>query len=519
MRTIDDRLAAVVFKLRDATNIIALPGGFPPELLRAIFFHLRPDTRRDWTRCETSPYADLRATSRVCRRWREIAISAPELWTYIILSDNPDGSEMDETCMARLCMLRSGARPLDLFCVHSELGYLLVPDRHRLRNLVFVYEYEGSEDELFDFLSTAPNLERLEIMVAEDTLMTWEPHEVALPCLRELAISNCSPWLNRKLESLTSLSLLCQEEIDAEIYSVLDVLRCYPLLEELVLEKDRSSEAQQALPPAHDIAAVPLHSLRKLHVCRLSDETTGILLGALDLPSRGIFMRFTDVSSDFRPVFEKLKPSISPLTATKLELIYPPKHGLIIHATDGATYTRLAHRYVGEHHLLLHRVWERPPEYPLKEFRLRIDRDVGSEVPLPRASCGLETLVIETANENVGLMLHFWLSPKEDGVPFPLLFTIELQSAPGVVNLDHVLKVRSDAGHRLRTLRIRWYAGCEARVARSAQFVDRLDIYHADGKARCRMELPEECMTRGRWWGPWDQSFTEERTGSPRNVD
>ena len=345
---------------------------------------------------------------------------------------------------------------------------------------------------------------------------------VALPCLRELVISKITLRSDHKFRSLTSLSLLCQKRINAEIFSVLDILRCSPLLEELVLGKAPPFKAEQVLHPERDITAVPLHSLTKLHVCRLSNKATTSLLDALDLPPRGIFMQFTDVLYEgFGSTFaESMKPSNSPLAATKLELIYPPERGIIIHATDGATYTRSANRKVVGRSPLLDWILERPPGYPLKEFWPRIERDVGSGIQLPHPSCGLETLVIDAADENTGVMLHFWLSPKEDGVPFPLLSTIELRSVPGVVNLEHVLKIRSDAGHRLRTLRIRWYAGCEARVAYLAPFVDRLDVYHADGKARCGMELPEECMMRARWWGPWDHSFIEGmEPESPQDVD
>ena len=511
----NDRLEAVALKLRGAANIFAPANKLPPELLRAIFLHLRPDIYCDWTRSSTLPYADLCAISRVCRRWRGVAISAPELWTCIILADSPDESEMDETPMARLCMLRSGARPLDLFYPLS-FGYLfldgeLIPDHRRVRSLVFVYEDELSENELFNFLSTASCLERLEIVGTRGFWLALEAPEVALPCLRELVISKCNPWSNHKFGSLTSLSLLGQVEIETEIFSIIDTLRCTPLLEELVLERGSSFRAEPAMLPAHDITRVPLHSLRKLHVCRLSDRATMALVDLLDLPPRGMFMRFTDISEDGGPTFaEFMNRQISPLAATKLELIYPPERGLIIHATDGATHTRFANRKTVGHSRLLDWILKRPPRYPLKEFWLRVDRDVDDRIQLPHASCGLETLVIDTADENAGAMLNLWLSPKEDGVPFPLLSTIELQSVPGVVNLEHVLKIRSDAGHRLRTLRIRCYAGCEARVVHLAPFVDRVDIYHADGKARRGMELPEECMTRGRWWGPWDQSFTEE---------
>lgn len=310
MHIIDDRLSVVISKLRYVANTTTLPYRLPPEHLRGIFAHLCPDAHYDWTRCRTPPYADLCAVSNVCRHWREIAISAPELWTYIILSASPGVSEIQERSVARLCILRSGVRPLDLFCTTS-FSYLLnagglIPDRRRLRGLV--YEYEDP-DELFDLLLAAPYLERLEIIGPEEFLLHPLPSEVALPRLRELVISNSTPWPNHQFGSLTSLCLLHQEEPDAEIYSIIDTLRHSPHLEKLVLERASLPPDEEPLLPERDSPAVPLHSLTKLHVCRFSETATRILLGLLDLPPRGIFMQFTDSSDDFESIFsESMKP-------------------------------------------------------------------------------------------------------------------------------------------------------------------------------------------------------------------
>lgn len=167
----------------------------------------------------------------------------------------------------------------------------------------------------------------------------------------------------------------------------------------------------------------------------------------------------------------------------------------------------MAYGHVAGYNHLSNCTLKRTPGYPLKEFWIRIGREFYN-IPPPHASCGLETLIVETAYGNTSEMLYRWLSPQKSGVPFPLLSTIELRNEFAVISFGRTLKARSNAGNRLRTLRIRWYDGCEVRTACLAQFVDRLDIYHVDGKASHGMELPEECMERSRWWGPWGQSFT-----------
>jgi hypothetical protein len=85
--------------------------------------------------------------------------------------------------------------------------------------------------------------------------------------------------------------------------------------------------------------------------------------------------------------------------------------------------------------------------------------------------------------------------------------------------LGKVLKARSVAGSRLKTLRICCFYGFKARVAPLAQFVDKLDFYGVgcgvSDEASRGLELPEECMTRGRWWEPWYRRFAGEMECEP----
>jgi hypothetical protein len=401
LRIINDRVFIVLSKLRYAANAIVPLNKFPPELLRAVFSHLCPDTRCFW-KCEsTPPYADLLAVGRVCRRWREISVSATELWTHIILAGG-DVPEEEERFIARLCMRRFGVQPLDFFYTipFSELPnpQELIPDRRRLRSLVYHYRSEDSRDELVGFLLAPSRLERLEICANVDPPLPTLSSDTAPPGLWELTIWSSTPWPNHQFGSLTSLSLLRQRDVGANIYSLLDTLRCSPLLEELVLERGNyyQSSAELQRPQKHNALAIPLRSLKRLHVCRLSVETTRHLLGALDLPQNGIFARFTNVSTDLDAIFpEMVTPDVSPSAATKVELIYPHARGAIIHATNGVTYTRLAHLDPLRYGFPLDWVVEKSRgKYPLKEFWLHLNRKNSYYMPSPRALRDLETLTV-----------------------------------------------------------------------------------------------------------------------------
>ena len=461
------------------------------------------------------PYKDLLAVSHVCRHWRDIAVSATELWAHIILGHS--ASAKWEASIAQLCAHRSGGRPLDCFInPMSMLASLrveeLIPDRHRLRSVVYWYMGEAAGEELASFLLPALHVERLDIRGNGVSLLPilFSGHA---PCLREVIFSGCTPWPNNQFGSLTSLILLRQEDPDVNIYYLLEIMRCSPHLEEFLLERDFHPTVEPQQPPEREIPLIPLiplHSLKRLQIYRLSARATRRLLGALDLLPNGISMRFSTISLEFGATFpETIAPELSPRAATKLEVIYPSIGGAILHATNGVAHTRWVHRFYPKHYQFFQWIVEKPHEaYPLKELWLHIERDDSYELPPPHAFRDLETLVIKTnPYEQFDSVAFLMLSPDEDGVPFPLLSTLELQNVFGVAKFEEVLKARSDAGFRLRTLRVGWFDGCEERMAPLAQFVDELEFYHVDGKTSRGLELPKECAAKGRWWEPWSLGF------------
>ena len=217
-------------------------------------------------------------------------------------------------------------------------------------------------------------------------------------------------------------------------------------------------------------------------------------------------MQFTNVSMEIGAIFpETIAPEFSPCAATKLELICPSLGVAILHATNGIAHTRLVYPcYPGRHHFW----WiaeKTHKEYPLRELWLHMNRYIHSyEVPPIYVLRNLETLVIEACpDEGLDSMFFSMLDPGGSGVPSSLLSTLELRDVFDVELLKEVLKARSDAGFCLKSLRIRWFDGCEARIALLAQFVDQLEFYRVSFETQRGLELPKECMTRSGRWQPW----------------
>ena len=175
---------------------------------------------------------------------------------------------------------------------------------------------------------------------------------------------------------------------------------------------------------------------------------------------------------------------------------------MILHTTNGVAHTRWSARDHPNCDQIFRSIGEKPHgAYPLKEVWLHIGKYANYKLPPRDALRDLETLIIETDPDvKFDCMFFLTLRPGEDGVPFPRLSTLELRNLYDVELYGRVLGARSAAGFRLEVLRIGWSNGCEARMAPLAQFVDKLEFYHAADKTSRGLELPKECMaTTGRW--------------------
>ncbi|KAG2095481.1 uncharacterized protein F5147DRAFT_718561 [Suillus discolor] len=133
----------------------------PTEVLSQIFNHCLPETKV-W------PPSTLRAPmllTRICQRWREVAVGTPDLWCRIYVEADDRGWEQAAFCYD-LWLKRSRGRPLSL-----ELGYhystklrsLLQPHMSRIKFLrVSIDCFRGRRPQLF--ATDLPALQELTIL-------------------------------------------------------------------------------------------------------------------------------------------------------------------------------------------------------------------------------------------------------------------------------------------------------------------------------------------------------------------
>ncbi|TDL16596.1 hypothetical protein BD410DRAFT_795156 [Rickenella mellea] len=91
---------------------------FAPELLAKIFLHCLDDEYRHSTRCVSQAPLLL---GRVCRTWRTVSVSSPDLWSRIVMVDS-ELSKIDckkDLVATELWLSRSGSRPLSI-CIDYD---------------------------------------------------------------------------------------------------------------------------------------------------------------------------------------------------------------------------------------------------------------------------------------------------------------------------------------------------------------------------------------------------------------
>ncbi|KAF9014525.1 hypothetical protein BDZ89DRAFT_962816, partial [Hymenopellis radicata] len=72
-------------RLEDAKSILHPMRSIPNELLVTIFGHCISETANDEDPDSLDPQAAPWLLTRVCHRWRELAIDSPQLWTHLFL--------------------------------------------------------------------------------------------------------------------------------------------------------------------------------------------------------------------------------------------------------------------------------------------------------------------------------------------------------------------------------------------------------------------------------------------------
>jgi hypothetical protein len=116
--SIDDKIASLfkeISSLKTRRNELTLPGKLPPELLVLVFQMLQKPPSVDPSQERLVDWKWIRVI-RVCKRFRDVALTAPQLWNKIDC-DMPNS-------WAKLCSLRAKKKRFGL-CADTPKGLSL----------------------------------------------------------------------------------------------------------------------------------------------------------------------------------------------------------------------------------------------------------------------------------------------------------------------------------------------------------------------------------------------------------
>lgn len=484
-------------------------------MLAAIFVHLskqEPDSPGRKVSCFVQ---DLVSVSHVCRSWRQVAITAPELWTEITMA-NPE--------VVKAFLGRSGAVPLKVnlpLCSGVEIDEALleavIPHTLRFRQLS-VFDCGGSGfngSGSVRFKEPAPLLERLVIRhgMGDRPALLFDNHT---PRLRELVMFSHGFWLKNQLWSLTSLhvTLSHTRRRPADFHPFFDMLRRCPALEEMFV----SWGGWYVQLESPKLPTIPLHHLRKLLLHSFCIGNIKSFLHTFDLKANGIAIHLSGVDSspqgdgglsDIQSIFpndNSGRPSL--VSSTKLELIFHKRpRTMIMHSVGPGFSTRV----------------EIPLEFffrdgsvnytfrdvsrSVKELWVRGSSRVDAKLDGVEYLTALESLVIIGRGSATARALLQAFSPGPAGfLPCPLLSTIDFHGGSSEMRpFFDLLHARSTVGGWLERLRLPpGFTYLPVSVAPHVRDVGSLDI-PSSALHMYAMELPEFCFAEGehKWWIPW----------------
>ena len=482
-------------------------------MLAAIFVHLSKQDPDSPGREASYFVQDLVSVTHVCRSWRQVAITAPELWTEITMA-NPE--------VVKAFLERSGAVPLKVDLrlgsgpeIDKDLLEAVTPHAHRFWQLSVVthrgLDFIGS----LPFTDPAPLLEQLVIHYPLGNRQVLLFDDQA-PRLRELTMFSNGLWLRNQLGNLTSLHIALSHamRIRSDFLPFFDMLRRCPALEEMFVSW--GGWGMQLEPPQHP--TVPLHRLRKLllHNFRLGNIKS--LLHTLDLKANGIAVHLSSVYpgsegnntiSDIQAMFpndNSGRPSL--VSSTKLEFIFHRRpRTMIMHAIGPGFSTRVDlsmedFAFNDDMNYTFRDVF-----HSVKELWVRGSTRVDAKLNGIEHLTALEKLVLIGRGSVTAQSVRQGLSPGPSGVlPCPLLSTVDFHGdASDMHEFFHLLRIRSRAGGRLEKVRApSRFVPIPADITPHVECVGSLDI-PSSALHMYAMELPEFCFAEGehKWWNAW----------------
>ncbi|KAF8870549.1 hypothetical protein BD779DRAFT_1680983 [Infundibulicybe gibba] len=230
----------------------------PPEVLSRIFvFHAQLEWK--WLRA-------VLTSTRVCKRWREIGLSCPALWSYIDYEDCRSVEWM-ATMIQRSCSVPLSLIINDRAKVDPRKTALVTNNLHRFKSLELLIRNQDTDSFLELFSKPASPVQHLQISYFGPATFAFPAKFLggSAPNLRHIKLTTNShvPWTSGLFENLITLEVSGGERRGPDTPSLemlLSALARMPALETLIL--------CDCFPqtPAATAAWVDLPNLKQLRV-------------------------------------------------------------------------------------------------------------------------------------------------------------------------------------------------------------------------------------------------------------
>ncbi|KAG2141938.1 hypothetical protein DEU56DRAFT_900588 [Suillus clintonianus] len=281
----------------------------PTEVLSHIFVHCLPETSR-------LPYASKRLApvllTRICRRWREVAVGTSNLWCRLMLQSSEDDNKHWESMAFcyDLWLKRSRGLPLSLeaWCDTNDsitkFRGLIQPYINQISSFYIRFVFQAGKPELM--FKDLPTLQELTLYADDNCKMRRIAQSMSqlLFAMRSLKVTFPMFNLEDFSAAIPLLARLTNIEVTIDKLSVVPhLLHLCPNLSSLTIRTGVSLRMQ----PIELFIHPKLRSLRIAHHLRNAEHLSG-LFDALSLPDLRLLEARYIESSQIHTLFDALPP-------------------------------------------------------------------------------------------------------------------------------------------------------------------------------------------------------------------